>query len=228
MGKRTPKGSEHPHRELDYYPTPYKAVLPLIPHLRGVRTFAEPCEGPERALVGHLESFGLRCVSHGDIATGQDALTLTVADINGADAIITNPPFLDPVTGDKTGLIRKLIARFQSIAPRTWLLLPLDWTATEKAVPYLKTCSDIVNIGRVKWMSGTKSHGMDNFAWARFAASHVGGPVLHPWKAAPPDVRPLRCAQCSKPYAASRSDSRFCSDTCRQRAHRDRLAVTKL
>ena len=51
------------------------AVLPLIPYLRGVRTFAEPCCG-DGALVRHLESFGLRCVYAGDIATGQDALAL--------------------------------------------------------------------------------------------------------------------------------------------------------
>ena len=53
----------------DFYPTPLKAVLSLIPHLRGVRTFAEPCCG-DGALVRHLESFKLRCVYAGDIATG--------------------------------------------------------------------------------------------------------------------------------------------------------------
>jgi hypothetical protein len=41
-------------------------------------------------LVRHLETFGLRCVFAGDIATGQDALAL---DTYGyADVIITNPP----------------------------------------------------------------------------------------------------------------------------------------
>ena len=39
MGKR----STFERREADFYPTPQKAVLPLIPFLRhdGVRTFAE-------------------------------------------------------------------------------------------------------------------------------------------------------------------------------------------
>jgi hypothetical protein len=59
-----------------FYPTPFEAVRPLIPHLRGVRTFAEPCCG-DGALVRHLESFRLRCVYRGDIATGQDALVRT-------------------------------------------------------------------------------------------------------------------------------------------------------
>jgi hypothetical protein len=68
-------------------------VRPLIPHLHGsgTRTFAEPCAG-DGDLIRHLESFRLRCVHSGDIATGQDALDLAPADINGAP-IITNPPF---------------------------------------------------------------------------------------------------------------------------------------
>ena len=89
MGKR----SNFERIPRDFYPTPYAAVPPLIPHLRGVRTFAEPCCG-DGALVRHLEGHGLRCVYAGDIATGQDALTLdTYGD---ADAIITNPPYERP------------------------------------------------------------------------------------------------------------------------------------
>ncbi len=57
MGKR----SNFERREADFYPTPRAAVVPLIPYLRGIRSFAEPCAG-DGALVRHLESFGLRCV----------------------------------------------------------------------------------------------------------------------------------------------------------------------
>ena len=71
MGKR----STFERREGDFYPTPRSAVLPLIPWLRGVRTFAEPCCG-DGALVRHLDRFGLRCVYAGDIRSGQDALAL--------------------------------------------------------------------------------------------------------------------------------------------------------
>ena len=46
MGKR----SAFERRAGDAYPTPIEAVLPLIPHLRGVRNFAEPCAG-DGALV---------------------------------------------------------------------------------------------------------------------------------------------------------------------------------
>jgi hypothetical protein len=62
MGKR----SNFERREADFYPTPRTAVVPLIPYLRGIRSFAEPCAG-DAALVRHLEAFGLRSVYIGDI-----------------------------------------------------------------------------------------------------------------------------------------------------------------
>src|SRR5215471_5351361 len=116
MGKR----SNFERREADFYPTPRAAVPPLIPHLRGIRTFAEPCAG-DGALVRHLESFGLACVYAGDIRTGQDALA--VQSYGAADVIITNPPY----TRD---LMHRLIAHFSRIAP-TWLLLESDWVQTK-------------------------------------------------------------------------------------------------
>jgi hypothetical protein len=78
------------------------AVPPLIPHLRGVRSFAEPCYG-DGALVRHLETFGLRCVYAGDISHGQDALALD--HYGPADAIITKPalqPRADAQAGSRT------------------------------------------------------------------------------------------------------------------------------
>jgi hypothetical protein len=128
MGKR----SNFERRECDAYATPAAAVAPLIPHLRGIRTFAEPCCG-DGALVRHLEAHGLRCVYTGDISTGQDALARS--SYGDPDAIITNPP-------DKRPLLHPLIQRFQRIAP-TWLLIDQDWSATKQAVPYLGACTDI-------------------------------------------------------------------------------------
>jgi hypothetical protein len=213
MGKR----SSYERRERDFYPTPAKAVPPLIPHLRGVRRFAEPCCG-DGSLVRHLEAHGLICTYAGDIATGQDALKLTVADLNGADKIITNPPYSDkPKPPYTRELMHRLIQHFLCIAP-SWLLLELDSAATNQASPYLRHCSDIVPIGRLKLIPGTKGGGMQNFAWYHFDARHTAGPVMHPRGSAPANVR--RCAECERPYHATRSDSRFCDDTCRQRAHR--------
>jgi predicted nucleic acid-binding Zn ribbon protein len=212
MGKR----SSFRRVARDFYPTPFKAVPPLIPYLRGVRTFAEPCAGGG-ALVRHLEGAGLRCAYAGDIATGRDALARH--SYGAADAIITNPPYTRE-------LMHRLIEHFQRIAP-TWLLIDYDWAATKQAAPFLPHCSDIVILPRLKWIEGSKDTGKDNHAWYRFDAHHSSGPVFHARGAVPMGSHVSLCAQCGKPYRPQRSDSRFCSDRCRQRAHRRRQSRDK-
>lgn len=217
MGKR----SNFPKVPRDLYVTPYRAVLPLVPYLRAerVRTFAEPCAG-NGDLVRHLESFGLRCTYAGDIATGQDALATT--DYGDPDIICTNTPF----SRHNRPVVRRMIEHFQRIVP-TWLLLPSDWATNQWAAPYLPACSDIVPIGKVRWIEGTEDDSMDNFAWYRFDARHTAGPLFH-WRDRPAlRHRAATCAQCGASYVPRRSDSRFCSDACRQRAHRERVAVTE-
>jgi hypothetical protein len=211
MGKR----SKFERIERDFYPTPFAAVPPLIPFLRGVRTFAEPCCG-DGALVRHLESFELRCVYAGDVEAGQDALALgTYGD---ADAIITNPPYTRE-------LMHRLITHFQRIAP-TWLLIDYDWSATKQAAAYMLHCSDIVVLPRLKWFENSKDTAKDNHAWYRFDARHSGGPVFHNNRGQGeviPSRRVKLCEQCRKFYEPQRTSSRFCSEACRQRAHRRRL-----
>ena len=86
MGKR----SSFERREGDRWATPREAVEPLLPHLTGIKTFAEPCCG-DGDLVRHLEDAGLRCPWSSDISGGQDALDID--DFGPVDAIITNPPY---------------------------------------------------------------------------------------------------------------------------------------
>jgi hypothetical protein len=164
MGKR----SNFKRREADFYPTPRAAVVPLIPHLREIRTFAEPCAG-DGDLIRHLESFGMRCVYAGDIRGGQDALSTD--SYGAADVIITNPPW-------SRDLMHRMIAHFSQIAP-TWLLLDSDWAQTKQSAPFMPSCSDIVAIGRVKWIEGSKHTGKDNCAWYRFDARHAASSVFH-------------------------------------------------
>jgi hypothetical protein len=216
MGKR----SNFERIPRDFYPTPAAAVPPLIPHLRGVRSFAEPCCG-DGALVRHLESFGLRCVYAGDIAAGQDALALD--KYGDAHAIITNPPYTRPA-------MHALVAHFQRIAP-TWLLIDYDWSATKQAAEYMPHCSDIVVLARLKWFEGSKDTGKDNHAWYRFDSRHRAGPVFHNNRGQGvviPSRHTRACEQCGKLYEPRRSSSRFCSGTCRQHAHRKRLLSVTL
>jgi hypothetical protein len=214
MGKR----SNFERREADFYPTPRAAVAPLIPYLRGVRTFAEPCAG-DGALVGHLEACGLRCVYQGDIRNGHDALA---CDSYGGAPVITNPPY---DTEHHRKLMHAMILHFMRAAPFVWLLIDFDWSATKQAAPFLLHCSDIVAIGRVKWIEGSKHTGKDNSAWYRFDARHAAGPVFHWRDQGEPARRTRACENCRKPYEPQRSSGRFRSERCRQAAHR-RLRVT--
>jgi hypothetical protein len=178
MGKR----SNFERIPRDFYPTPFAAVPPLIPHLRsaGVRSFAEPCCG-NGALVRHLESFGLRCVYASDIETGQDALALE--SYGNADAIVTNPPYTRP-------LMHAMIVHFARSLP-TWLLVETDWASTKQAAPFMPMCSDIVSVGRLRWIEGTTMSGMQNFAWYRFDARHSVGPRFHAQGSVPGVARQL-------------------------------------
>jgi hypothetical protein len=215
MGKRS-KFARFPH---DFYATPRAAVVPLIPYLRGVRTFAEPCSG-DGALIGHLESFRLRCVWRGDIRHGQDALATDRYGDNEFHCIITNPPF-----GPRE-LLHRLIVHFQRIAP-TWLLLGIDWASIYGAATILPSCSDIVPIGRVKWFEDTGHASMENFGWFRFDVNHTTGPIFHGRGQVKTNSRSKACAYCGQAYVPQRSTSRFCKDACKQAAYRERLSVTQ-
>jgi hypothetical protein len=211
MGKR----SKFQRREDDFYPTPRKAVLPLIPYLGAIRTFAEPCCG-DGDLIRHLESFDLRCVWQGDIRTGQNAFDFD--HYGGADAIITNPPFLRSV-------LNRMIPHFSRIAP-TWTLLAIDWASTYDAAPILPSCSDIIPIGRVKWIEDTEHASMENFGWLRFDVNHVSGPVFHRRGQVTANSSSRNCSRCGRAYVPQRTSSLTCSNACRQARYRDRLNVT--
>jgi hypothetical protein len=137
--------------------------------------------------------------------------------------VITNPPY---DTERKRELMHALILHFMRAAPFVRLLIDYDWSATKQATPFMRHCTDVVVLPRLKWIADTKNTGKDNHAWYRFAAGHTAGPILHAWHSAPMSSRASQCAECGKPYWPQRSDSRFCGDTCRQRAHRAGLVVT--
>lgn len=162
MGKR----SDFKRIARDYYKTPEHAVTPLVPFLKDVQTYCEPCAG-DGALISHLSEL-LDCVSAFDIAPHnpnipiKDALSLDNSDLNNADVIITNPPW------DRK-ILHPLILHFSSLRP-TWLLFDADWMHTKQSVEYMKYVKKIVSIGRVKWFDGV--HGKDNSCWYLFDQTH--------------------------------------------------------
>lgn len=158
MGKR----SDLPRSKMDFYSTPYEAVLPLLPHLSPETRFCEPCAG-EGHLITHLERHGHRCVSSYDANARSsyqhhDAAFLTHADVGEATHIITNPPWSRPV-------LHQLIERCAMLRP-TWFLFDADWMFTKQARQYLDRCHLIVSVGRVKWFGNTV--GKDNCCWYKF------------------------------------------------------------
>ena len=108
-----------------------------------MRAFCESCAG-NYDLVRHLESFGLRCVSSGDITRGQDALRVERFDA----PVITNPPF-------SRNLLLPLLEHFVATAPSTWLLLPADFAHVAYARPYLSRCTAIVTARWARWFGGS-------------------------------------------------------------------------
>jgi hypothetical protein len=86
MGKR----SNFLRRANDDYPTPAKAVCPLLPHVKEVRTFIEPCAGTGQ-LTKHLAEAGLIPLRSYDISQGYDARVIEYPHV--AEFFITNPPW---------------------------------------------------------------------------------------------------------------------------------------
>jgi hypothetical protein len=147
---------------MDFYSTPYDAVVPLLAHLPVGTKFCEPCAG-EGHLIRHLEKHGHQCVASYDADpktqyTHHDATFLLQDDVKDATHIITNPPWARPV-------LHQLIERCAMIRP-TWFLFDSDWMFTKQARLYLDKCHLIVSVGRVKWFGGTV--GKDNCAWYLF------------------------------------------------------------
>ena len=158
MGKR----SDFERVPRDYYPTPYDAVKPLLPHLPENFTFAEPCAGDGR-LIQHLKNHGGYCNNAMDIEPQHKKITKGNCLEYGffrSDYIITNPPW-------NRKILHPMIDHFSDQRP-TWLLFDSDWMHTKQSIPYLKMLKKVVSIGRVKWIEGSTSVGKDNCCWYLF------------------------------------------------------------
>lgn len=184
MGKR----SNFDRIEKDFYRTfDPRAVTPLLPHLAPHTRYAEPCFG-QGDLVRQLDRAGHTLYWGSDLEPNKepttisghlvtttcqsiDALSLTVP-LQQADCVITNPPWSRPI-------LHKLIEHFIANAKYTWLLLDADWAHTKQASQYMPYCSDIVAVGRVKWIPDSKQSGKDNCCWYRFCGQRAYT-VFHP------------------------------------------------
>jgi len=163
VGKR----SDFKRVERDFYETPLKGVLPLIPHIPNRFTYIEPCAGAGQLMV-HLKSQSKGvCIGAYDIEPQRgyikqrDALDITSRNIIRPDFFITNPPW------DRK-LLHPLIEQLSDIAP-TWLLFDADWVHTKQSIPFQPRLRKIVSVGRLVWIPGSKMTGKDNSAWHLFS-----------------------------------------------------------
>ncbi len=184
MGKRS--GFPKIHRSL-YETWDPRAIKPLLPHLKPRTRFAEPFCG-NFALVRQLEAAGHKLYWASDIedrsaqtvingvqvrrqAVVADALTLT-DPLQRADCVISNCPW-------EVEQLHPIIEHLLANAKYTWLLLGAGWMFSQRAAPYMKFCSDIVTVGRLKWIPGTKWDAQDDCVWLRFAKD-TDYTIFHP------------------------------------------------
>lgn len=158
MGKR----SSFERMARDFYPTPYEAVVPLVPHLIAETFYAEPCAG-NGALIIHLRNAGVQCAEAWDIEPQADGISqgdATELRCRIADCYITNPPW------DRK-ILHPIIINLSDHKP-TWLLFDADWMHTKQSAAFMPRLRKIVSVGRVKWIPDSKMTGKDNCCWYLF------------------------------------------------------------
>jgi len=145
----------------DYYPTTDPNALPpkFIEFIRG-KTYAEPCCG-EGDLVELLMDVAV-CRWESDVeyrGCGKiwDAMYLSKHELQKCDLIVTNPPFSRDV-------LLPMIDHFTTLKP-TWLLLPAGYMNNKYFGPYMRKCSKVVSIGRIKWFKDSRHTSTDDFCW---------------------------------------------------------------
>jgi len=168
MGKR----SRFERIPRDKYNTPREAILPLLPHLKPVTVFVEPCANDGK-FAELMDGFGHFCAYMSDIEpTAWHVGQVDAFNCEWPDLVITNPPWDRKILHPMIDLFRQ--------GEGCWLLFDADWMHTRQSVPYMRYCHKIVSVGRVKWIEGSKMTGKENCAWYFFGPTpNNGGPIFY-------------------------------------------------
>ena len=101
----------------------------------------------------------------------KDGATLREGDVENCGLILTNPPFTWSV-------LKPMMERWIALRP-TLLLLPADFMHNKRVAPFLEKAVWIKSIGRVRWIEGSNTSGVENYVWALFDKNKdVGTPTL--------------------------------------------------
>jgi hypothetical protein len=240
MSRNRPSfGRKRSVRGLDQFDTPPIALGPLFEHellLASVTTVAEPFCGKgnlvmamrERGLTVHASDIQYRGCPD---STVLDFREMTRRPLD-CDVLISNPPYAQAMPFIEHALALEFRV--------TVLLLKVAFLSSEQRFERLHRFGHLRRVHvlaeRLQDMhdanfAGEKASQSQDHAWFVFDRNYHGPATINPVSIHRPAERmPWLhtgiCEQCCKPYRPQRSSSRFCSDTCRQRAHRQKVGVT--
>ena len=173
MGKR----SNFEKNPRNYYRTfDPKAGAALRPYVKEGSCYVEPFAGAGD-LIDQLT--WLKCGWASDIepqvcfVDRADAFDTTKDDLEDVDLLITNPPwdreYFEPILNHFVPMID------------CWFLMSADWKQNLWAAPYVeKWLTDIVPIGRLKWIENSPYSAKDNCDWLKFSVNKTGNANFHP------------------------------------------------
>jgi hypothetical protein len=243
MTRRRPSfGRTRAVRGRDQFDTPPIALDPLFEHeplLAGVSTVCEPFAGKGNLVIA-MRARGL-VVHASDIEDRgcPDSIVLDFLKMThrpqDCDVLLSNPAYADAMAY----LEHAWALGFRLVV----LLLPPSFLHSadrfERMHKRGHLCRVHVLAERLQDMhdaahiaAGGKKAGQSQLhGWFVFDRNHRGQAAINPVSIHQPGERmPWLgsgiCQQCRRPYRPRRSSSRFCSPTCRQRAHRGKISVT--
>lgn len=180
------KRSDFEKNPRDYYRTfDRRAGDALAPFIQDVKYFAEPFCGAGDLTHQLQENHGKICMWKSDLEPQPDlsyGVNCKVMDfrdvwheqIQFCEVMITNPPFTREVFHDA-------IEHFTGILNiDCWWLMSSDWLFNKGSAKMIdKYVTDVVAIGRMKWIPNSKMSGKDNMIWLKTSIEKDGPTRFH-------------------------------------------------
>lgn len=173
MGKR----SNFEKNPRDYYRTfDPKAGIALEPFVDPKAKYIEPFAGAGD-LIQQLKFAD--CVLAYDIepqacmVEQADAFEIGAEDLIDVDLLITNPPW-------SKDIFHKALDHFVPLID-CWFLMSSGWKQNKGSAEYVnKWLTDIVPIGRMKWIEGSPHSSVDDCEWLKFSYWKKDAARFHP------------------------------------------------
>lgn len=166
MAKRNNEVGGFERKPRDFYGTIDPSAVDIFVHIEGTVRYIEPCAGSGNLcnLLQDYPNFVLHKAfdiePQADFIEKKDASLLTMEDLEGADVVITNPPY-------KWEMLKPIMDNLLPKIP-AWLLLPADTMHNVRMAEYINLyCYGIASVGRLYWEEN-KVKGKDNFVWYYF------------------------------------------------------------